>query len=99
MGELERGKQKPSVIGFVHAPRCAAVDGVMITITCAEPERGSARRLVSGMRPWGFISDPRSGHGFTSCEEAMRAAELAFRTLSPGETQAEDDSEPRSFKR
>eukprot|EP00930_Biecheleria_cincta_P029101 TRINITY_DN20254_c0_g1_i2.p1 TRINITY_DN20254_c0_g1~~TRINITY_DN20254_c0_g1_i2.p1 ORF type:complete len:887 (-),score=165.05 TRINITY_DN20254_c0_g1_i2:158-2818(-) len=64
-------ERRPSVIGFVQAPRLSAVDGLMVTIT--HSQRGS-----KPARAWGFVSELCRGHGYATREDAMRAAEIAL---------------------
>lgn len=64
-------ERRPSVIGFVQAPRLSAVDGLMVTIT-------HSQRGVKPARAWGFVSEASRGHGYASREDAMRAAEIAL---------------------
>lgn len=73
------GEDRQPQMGFVHAPGLPDVDGLMVTVVCANkpsPVTKSARRRNAGA--WGFISEVRRGHGYCSREEAMRAAERAL---------------------
>merc|ERR1712176_443585 len=71
----EQSQRRTSVIGFVHAPQDAAVDGVMVTITYVP-------RRSRGGTPWGFVSEVHKSHNFATRDEAMRAAEDAFRSAA-----------------
>eukprot|EP00747_Dinoflagellata_sp_TGD_P043009 gnl/TRDRNA2_/TRDRNA2_142438_c2_seq1.p1 gnl/TRDRNA2_/TRDRNA2_142438_c2~~gnl/TRDRNA2_/TRDRNA2_142438_c2_seq1.p1 ORF type:complete len:584 (+),score=97.15 gnl/TRDRNA2_/TRDRNA2_142438_c2_seq1:181-1752(+) len=70
--EQKDSGSRPSVIGFVHASNNAAVDGIMVTVTHVEHRDGH----TGGQ--WGFVSEVKRQYGFSTQEDAMRAAECCL---------------------
>jgi len=66
--QQRKQQRRPAVIGFVHAPHDPSLDGMMVTVTCAESSRQPRKQ-------WGFFSEVHRGHGYLTCEEAIHAAE------------------------